>query len=153
MNIVVADNGAAHGGGVFLSSSDFDIMNAILYGDDPQEIYFQSTGGESSVSINYSDVDGGQDGIETNDNGSSTWGNGNISEGPAFGDGCACDIWAIHVEEFSLGLYTLEGPGGIPIEGSPCINTGNLASIYNDNDGTRNNMGWMGGPNGCCADD
>jgi len=153
-NMVVADNEAVQGGGVFLSSSGFDIMNAIMYNDDPQEIYFGSTGGESSVTINYSNVEGGLDGIVTNDNGSPSWGEGNISADPVFGDGCAVDIWAIHVgDDFSLGLYTLEGPGGIPIEGSPSIDSGNPSSSYNDNDGTQNNMGWMGGPNGCDGGD
>ena len=37
--------------------------------------------------------------------------------------------------------YTLQWP-------SPCINTGNPSSVYNDADGTRNDMGAFGGPEG-----
>jgi hypothetical protein len=29
---------------------------------------------------------------------------------------------------------------------SPCVNTGNAATTYNDADGTRNDMGAFGGP-------
>ena len=32
--------------------------------------------------------------------------------------------------------------------GSPCINTGNTDIQYDDSDGTRNDMGVYGGPNG-----
>ena len=30
--------------------------------------------------------------------------------------------------------------------GSPCINTGNPSSVYNDRNGTRNDRGYTGGP-------
>ena len=33
-------------------------------------------------------------------------------------------------------------------EGSPCINTGNTGVQYYDSDGSRNDMGMYGGPNG-----
>jgi predicted GH43/DUF377 family glycosyl hydrolase len=33
-------------------------------------------------------------------------------------------------------------------EASPCINAGNPDPAYNDNDGTRNDIGWCGGPEG-----
>ena len=33
-------------------------------------------------------------------------------------------------------------------DGSPCINTGNPGVQYNDTDGSRNDMGAYGGPNG-----
>jgi hypothetical protein len=39
--------------------------------------YAQSWNGSSSITISYSDVEGGQDSIVTNDNATITWGDGN----------------------------------------------------------------------------
>ena len=36
-------------------------------------------------------------------------------------------------------------------EDSPCIDTGDPDPLYNDVDGTRNDMGWLGGPDGNAA--
>lgn len=55
-------------------------------------------------------------------------GEGNINIDPKFFD--------IAVEDFHL------------LPGSPCINTGNPLEQYNDHDGSRNDMGAYGGPNG-----
>ena len=150
VNVVVADNGASSdGGGVYLSGANMDILNSIIWGNSPEGIYFQGTGAASSVSISFSDVEGGVGDIETNENGSATWGEGNIIEEPVWaGGGCSCDD----------NSYCMEAPGGIPIEGSPGYDDGNPSSKYNDlpqsvrpGDGTRNDMGAFGGRNGDCA--
>jgi len=146
INITVSNNSATRGGGMYMTGSSFSFMNTQLYYDEPEEIYFEGTGTESSVSIAYSNVEGGVDGIEVNDNGPVSWGEGNITDdGPTYGDGCACDSWQGGTP------YCMEGPGGIPLEGSVGWNDGNPGSQYNDVDESRNNIGAWGGPNGDCA--
>ena len=138
-------NEAVRGGGLYFTGSSAIIMNSQLYLCSPEAIYFQNTGGESSVTISYTDLEGGVDGIEVNDNGIATWGEGNLDALPIMGDGCDCENWEGNHD------CCMEGPGGIPIEGSPGWDSGNPASQYNDNDGTKNNIGAYGGPNGNCA--
>ena len=141
-------NSAGRGGGIYMTGSSLNIMNSHLFLDDPQEIYFQGTGTESSVTISFSDVENGLSGIETNDNGTAVWGEGNRTDIPLYAEGCGCVMW--------------EGdPGGelctiaqrSVYDESPGWDDGNPASQYNELDGSRNNMGWFGGPNGCCAPD
>ena len=72
----------------------------------------------SSLTIVYSDISDGTNYSEWSS------GEGNISLNPKFSND-----------------YKLES-------GSPCINTGNPSSVYNDADGTRNDMGAFGGPEG-----
>lgn len=63
------------------------------------------------------------------DFGSWTTGTGNISEDPAFNDAAAAD-------------FTLDSGFSL------CVDAGNPLSGYNDVDGTRNDMGGYGGPEG-----
>ena len=152
VNVVVADNEATSGGGAFLSGASPDIMNSMIWGNSPEGVYFQGSGTASSVSFSYSDVEGGISDVQTNDNGTATWGAGNIVEEPAWaGDGCVCD------DSCQTG-YNLERPGGIPIEGSPGYDDGSPQSRYNDlpdatgpGDTETNDMGFTGGPNGDCG--
>ena len=73
----------------------------------------------SSITITYSDIQGGQDSIATNNNGTVTWGNGNIDVDPMFVD-------------TANGDYNL-------LADSRCIDTGHPDST--DADGTIADMG------------
>lgn len=102
---------------MFLLSSTPIISNSILI--DNGEIYYLTT-----PEITYSCVTGG------------FTGEGNIDEDPLFvtptaGDGTGYDGLAAN--------WSLQA-------GSPCINAGNPDAMYNDIDGTRNDMGAYGGP-------
>ncbi|MFC1889680.1 right-handed parallel beta-helix repeat-containing protein [Thermodesulfobacteriota bacterium] len=69
----VADNATTdHGGGVYLQSSTANIIDSILWGDSPDEIY---PGAGVSATVTYSDVQGGHSGT------------GNINDDPLFGSG------------------------------------------------------------------
>ena len=117
-----ADN---NGGGMYLYSfSNPTMTNSILWGNSPHEIYFYEDDYPSSITITYSDIQGGQDSIVTNDNGTVTWGSGNIDSDPLFTGPINGD-------------FTLQG-------NSPCIDTGSPNAFYNDTDGTRNDMGYSG---------
>jgi len=131
MNIVVAENTASSGGGFYLFSSSKIIMNSILWNNSPEQLYFRGNGGSNSAKISFSDVDGGESMIEVNMNGDLFWNEGNIDANPVS----------------NYPSYWLEQPGGIPVEGSPCINAGNPAPQFNDEDGSRNDIGAHGGPN------
>jgi len=104
---------------MFLLSSIPTITNSIII--DNGEIYFP----QSTPEITYSCVTGG------------FAGEGNIDENPLFvspsdGDGSGYDgltaNWSLQT-------------------GSPCIDAGNPDAMYNDVDGSRNDMGAYGGPN------
>jgi predicted outer membrane repeat protein len=71
INATISGNSANRdGGGIYYENSNLDIMNCILWNDDPQEI----SGDSGSVVITYSDIQGG-------------WaGTGNIIIDPLFAD-------------------------------------------------------------------
>jgi hypothetical protein len=96
-----------HGGGIFMkNNSNPSFSNSVLWNDLPQEIYMEGSGGggPNNVTINHTNIQGGQDGVLPNDNGTITWGNGNINLNPLF---CSTDN----------NDYTLDS-------NSPCLGTG-----------------------------
>ncbi len=105
---------------MFLLNSVPMISNTVVI--DNSEIYFP----QSTPEITYSCVTGGFTGV------------GNIDADPLFvaptaGDGVSYDGLTAN--------WSLQA-------GSPCIDAGNPDAMYNDLDGSRNDMGAYGGPNG-----
>jgi hypothetical protein len=80
------------------------LTNTIIWENHGLAVEFSSTSNPNSVSVNYCDVEGGQDGITTNDNGSISWLPGNIEIDPLF---CNSDSG-----DFNLA------------ENSPCVGAG-----------------------------
>ena len=101
-----------------LFNSTIDLMNSILWNNDNHEIVVVSTAG---ISIDYCDIMNGEEDINIYPNANYNWGNGNIDADPLFVDSSNYD--------FEL------------VINSPCIDAGNPDPIYNDEDGTRNDMG------------
>ncbi len=98
-------NTACDGGGLHSSSSaETTLINCIFYNNLPDEIHFNSEQNPSSVTISYSDIQGGEAGIVTNNNGTVNWLEGNIDQDP-------------------LLLNSGEHPFSLT-ECSPCINAG-----------------------------
>ena len=87
-NLTIADNIALEsiGGAIGSYSGSFSIVNSIIYENGPQAISFYPNGDPCSITASYSDIEGGQDSIATNDNGTVTWGEGNIDIDPMFVD-------------------------------------------------------------------
>ena len=69
-SVTISNNGAAIGGGIWCSSAGPDIKNSILWNNSPENIYVDS----GSITVTYSDIDGGYTGI------------GNIDTEPLFVD-------------------------------------------------------------------
>ena len=120
-NVTITGNSAIDGGGIRCrESSHPSLVNCILWNDTPQEIYFNASQDPNSITIAYSDIQGGEAGIETNDNGTVYWGDGNIDADPLFVDP--------------------DNGGFILQPTSPCIDAGDPESEL-DPDGTIADMG------------
>ena len=108
-DVTIAGNSAtgtnASGGGIFCwYNSNPSFLNCILWNNFPQQIYFGEYFDINSITIAYSDIQGGEGGIVTNDNVTVHWEEGNIFADPLFCNSDSSD-------------YTLA-------ENSPCVGTG-----------------------------
>ncbi|MDG2398345.1 MAG: lamin tail domain-containing protein, partial [Candidatus Marinimicrobia bacterium] len=89
INVNFYGNNSANeeGDGLVLSAgSTVDVTNSIFWSNNPEQIKFKSGGDANSLTVAYSNIQGGQDSIVTNDNGTVTWGSGNIDVDPMFVD-------------------------------------------------------------------
>nr|ABZ07815.1 putative FG-GAP repeat protein [uncultured marine microorganism HF4000_ANIW141I9] len=121
-NVTLSNNTAnfSSGAGIFGNKgADLTLVNCILWNNTPYEISFYEFNDPNSVDVYYSDIQGGQDGIVLNDNGTVTWGSGNIDVNPMFVD-------------TANGNYHL-------LASSMLINAGHPDST--DSDGTRADIG------------
>ena len=84
MNFITVSGNIAedNGGALYLSDrAEVVISNSITWNNTPQEIYFHDR--DNTITIDYCDIEGGQDEIEAND-GDVNWGEGNIDSDPLF---------------------------------------------------------------------
>jgi predicted outer membrane repeat protein len=85
VNVTITGNFADYGGGIYCrKNSNPELLNCILWNDTPEEIYFLGSYDPNSITISYSDVQGGEAGIVTNNNGTVNWLEGHINEDPLF---------------------------------------------------------------------
>lgn len=131
-NVTFYENEANSGGGAIYGRhhSDTVIMNSIFWNNSPQEIMIRPgnmPSSEGSVTIRYSDIEGGLENISSLDPNSINWLEGNLAIDPLFLNP--------GIDDFHLQTN------------SPCIDAGNPNREYCDTDGTRNDMGTYGGPN------
>lgn len=119
-NATISNNTAFQDGSgiACLYNSSVDLMNSILWDNATYELYASSTG---IITIDYSDIQNGQQGIQTSTGAVINWLTGNIALDPEFVNPVLLD--------FSLD------------SASPCIDAGNPDPVYNDPDGSRNDMG------------
>ena len=146
-NCTIADNFTEEpsnygGGGIRCSfGSNPTLINCILWNNTQDEVVFLELGDPNSITISYTDIEGGYYSIVTNGNGTINWLEGNIDTNPLFVDPSN--------EDYHL------------TEGSPCIDAGNPNALYNDPEDPNNpgyasypamgtiinDMGAYGGPN------
>jgi len=67
------------------------VVNSILWGNLGGEVYFASFDEPSEITLAYTDIQGGILGINTSDNGTVTWLEGNLDQEPAFTDPASGD--------------------------------------------------------------
>ena len=104
-NVTMSGNSAyGYGGGIYGNYSNVSLVNTIIWDNNSDNIYFFESNNPSSITISYSDLQHGVDGIVTNDNVTVDWLEGNIDADPFF---CAPED----------GDYSLA-------ENSPCVGTG-----------------------------
>ncbi|MFC1714461.1 right-handed parallel beta-helix repeat-containing protein [Candidatus Poribacteria bacterium] len=121
MNNTISGNSSSHGGGIYLvGGSSATLTNTILWGNSPQEIYFDRNPPHNTITVSYSDVQGGEDGINgTFYNNTVNWLEGNIDLDPLFEDAPNSDY---HLFNFSpcigAGTMTPDVPT-TDIEGNP----------------------------------
>ena len=93
------------------NNCDITVVNSIIHNDDDVEIYFDDFSLPNIINVTYSNIEGGIDNIDTNDNGTVNWLEGNLSLDPLFSEPLAGD-------------FTL-------LETSPCIDAGTEFYVLN----------------------
>ena len=82
---IVGNRTTGHGGGLNVSyMSQPMLVNSIVWGNSPEQIYFDTDWPGEAVTIEYSDIQGGEAGIVTNGQGPVHWGDGNLDTSPRF---------------------------------------------------------------------
>ncbi len=82
-NVSMSQNMALYGGAIYMvQSSAMSLVNSILWNNTTDEIY--SGGGKNGISISYSDILGGEEGIGTQSDDVLQWLDGNINTDPLF---------------------------------------------------------------------
>jgi len=112
-NVTITENISANGGAInCLVASNPIVINSILWNNFPEEIYFHEESNSNSITIAYSNIEGGEEAINTNNNGTINWLEGNMDANPLF----------VYPENSD---YTL-------MEDSPCINAGTAFFEFNE---------------------
>ncbi len=85
INSTIVDNKDCSEGTINLvGNSHITLINTILRNDPTTEIWFAPYDEPNSASVEYCNIEGGIDAINTNNNGTVYWGEGNIDEDPLF---------------------------------------------------------------------
>ncbi|MDP8321808.1 MAG: DUF1565 domain-containing protein, partial [Candidatus Stygibacter australis] len=104
-SVTIADNSAERdGGGIYCEDSSPILVNCIMWNNAPQEVYFNDDDDPNLITVAYTDIEDGLEGIVTNNNGTVNWLEGIIDSDPLFFD-------------IEMGDYHLT-------EDSPCIDAG-----------------------------
>ena len=119
-NVTVVGNWTVgHGGGLNVSfASQPTLVNSIVWANAPEQIYFDTDWPGQAITIEYSDIQGGEAGIITNGHGPVNWGDGNIDVSPRFVN---VGLANYHLADDSPGINagTTAGAPLTDIEGRP----------------------------------
>jgi len=103
INCTICDNSDCSEGTIRqLWNTKLTIINCILRNNSQNEICFLSNGDPNSVTISYTNIKDSINGINTNNNGTIIWGNGNIDEDPLFVGG---DPFSYELTKYSPCIY------------------------------------------------
>ncbi len=85
INCTICDNSENPYGTIYQGDgSHISLINCILRNYSDDEVVFSTNPPAKKVTVSYSNIKGGIDAINTNNNGSIIWGDGNIDEDPLF---------------------------------------------------------------------
>jgi len=154
-NCTMAGNSADLGGGLCCAASELVIKNSILWANEAQagaQVSVPSwLGKASSVTVRYSDVQGGETAVDVGPVSTLNWGSGNIDADPNFahltpnGDP---NMWDFHLQS-TYGRWDSKGQSWVyDANISPCIDAGDPNSDWAGEpwpNGKRINMGAYGG--------
>ena len=113
INVTISNNFSENGGAVYCIESDITITNSILWQNFPQEIVFDKFTIDGLLTINYSTIKGGKEGVIIKDVSKIVW-NNSIDHDPLF------------LNPFAMN-YSLSA-------GSPCIESGTFDNQNPDNE-------------------
>ncbi len=161
INSSIINNSAVNGASIYCHNSAFvNVINTISWNNSTEEIYFSQIQDSNTISISYSDIQGGEDGIVTNNNGTVYWLEGNIDENPLFennyhlSSGSPCidagtpDTTGLHLPPWDLdgNVRIWDGNGdSLAIVDMGCYEFG--APFYGVDDPPDNQMGFQLYPN------
>jgi predicted outer membrane repeat protein len=116
VNVTITDNLATEdGGGIYCEDdSNLNCVNCISWNNLPQEVFCDELSGLNSITIAYSDIQGGEEGIVTNGNSTVYWEDGNIDVDPLFyGDGGDFAYYSLTAESPCIDAGTSDLPEGV----------------------------------------
>ncbi len=129
VNFTFSGNEAPYGSAINSYNSSLALNNSIFHGSSIPSIAFEGHFAlQDTLSVNYSMIEGGTNSILLEDDEIILWGDGNLDENPLFVD--------VSSDDYRL------------TNSSICIDAGDPNTSSNDSDGTRNDMGAFGGPEG-----
>ena len=118
--VTITENLATHfGGAIYCNSSHPVVVNSILWNNGENEVHFANSDDPSNITFAYSDLMGGLGSIETSDNGTVHWLEGNIDFDPFFERD---STWALQPDPHSpcrdrgTGFFSLDGDTLVDLE-------------------------------------
>jgi protein-disulfide isomerase len=116
---IVGNHTTGNGGGLNVSyMSQPTLVNSIVWGNTPEQIYFDTQWGGQAITIKYSDVQGGAAGIVTNGQGPVEWGRESLAVSPRFVHAGLGD-YRLADDSPVIGAGTPEGAPDTDLEGNP----------------------------------
>ncbi len=120
VHVTVAGNWTSgQGGGLNVSyMSQPTLVNSIVWGNSPEQIYYDTDWPGEAITVEYSDIQGGEAAIVTNGQGPVYWGSGNMNVSPRFAN---VGLGNYHLSNDSPAINAGEVTGAPPtdLEGNP----------------------------------
>jgi hypothetical protein len=116
---VVGNRTTGNGGGLNVSyASNPTLVNSIVWGNTPEQVYFDTDWWGEAITIEHSDVQGGEAGIVTNGLGPVYWGDGNLEVSPRFVH-AGLGNYRLADDSPAIGAGKADGAPSTDIEGNP----------------------------------